>query len=123
MDGQERAMSTTASQLSQVTDIIMAEKSPAAQRAALEAQQAQLKRLIDGGGPHAQQAMTKLIKVDQQLLQLVKQWDDLKLQKDVLDEFEALQKVLQDQLCEMTGQTDPLLAQLTAATRVEERKD
>jgi hypothetical protein len=118
MDWKEGAINA-ARQLSQVNDIILAEASPAVQRATLEAQQAQLKRLIDGGGPHAQRAITELIKVDQQLLQLAKQSDNLKLQQDALAELKAVQKVLQDQLFAMTGQTDPLLAQLTIAKEQE----
>ena len=106
------AARTTADQLRSVNETILAETSPAAQRTELLGQRERLLGVIAAGGPDAQKALGELIRVDQQLLDLAKAGDNLKLQKDMIDELKLIQDVLRQQLDEQTGETDPFLASL-----------
>ena len=108
-----QAAQTTATQLADVNATLLAEMSPAQQRTTLEAQKAQLEAMVNATG--SPEALSELINVNQQLLDLAKQSDNLALQKRSLDELRSIQKYLTEQLVAMTGQSDPVLAQIVIA--------
>ena len=104
---------TVADQLATVNDILLGEMSPAQQRTTLEGRKAELEAVVNATG--SPEALTELISVNRQLLELAKQSDDLALVMQSQQELKAIQKYLQEQLFKATGQTDPVLAQITIA--------
>jgi tape measure domain-containing protein len=113
---QAEAATDVANQLMTVNAILLDQMNPVDQAAALQAELAPLTAAIEAGTA-TQAQIEQAVGLSQELIALGQQTDNLALQQEAIQSLEATQALLEEQLLQLTGTTDPQLALVSIQTQ------